>query len=394
MTEGVASGADIEVDSRVDRGVDSRAFGWKRILGRLWPLLLLPLLGAFYLLALELHQQRDSQRLSPVELTEGCRAKLARYGLTPAAFYRSPYRQQYAERYGSAAPNLVGYSPEDVRAIQRGCNIIDDLQGEQSESGLARWNSTRFVRGNQTSCDHCHQGIGDKQDGDGERRIGSISLGASWVMADMYDRFTGLLLPYELRQMQCYINSSNGYKPNIADDLIRDVTAYSRFLSAALDLKVGQRYPEQGIDEVPVSATRKRGDDYVRGEALYRERCAHCHGQQGLGQVAEGRVLFPAVAGPNAFNLQSRNNFSFVSTILPGFICRNMPLGAEGTLEPQQCRDIAFYISNLPRPAGDRSGPLAAAWQQLMMRTMPPLVQWVEQLQQPEAVAGSSTAGY
>ena len=34
-------------------------------------------------------------------------------------------------------------------------------------------------------------------------------------MADMYDRFTGLLLPFELRQMQCYINSSNGYKPNV-----------------------------------------------------------------------------------------------------------------------------------------------------------------------------------
>jgi len=80
-------------------------------------------------------------------------------------------------------------------------------------------------------------------------------------MADMYDRFTGLLLPYELRQMQCFINSSNGYKPNISDDLIRDVTAYSRFLSAALDLRIANHYEEQGIDEIAASDTLKQGDD-------------------------------------------------------------------------------------------------------------------------------------
>ena len=46
--------------------------------------------------------------------------------------------------------------------------------------------------------------------------------------------------------------------------------------------------------------------------------------------------------------------------MLPGFICRNMPLGEESSLDNQECRDIAFYISNLPRPAGDRQGPLIA----------------------------------
>ncbi len=329
-----------------------------------------------YLVTLGKHQQRVQLRQADVVLTDDCDEKLSRYQLQAAGFYRSPY---VAMRTGSA-PLLQGYSAEDVRAIQRGCNIIDDLQGEQARSVSERWNSTRFVRGDQTSCDHCHQGIGDKQDAEGNRLTGSISLGASWVMADMYDRFTGLLLPFELRQMQCFINSSNGFKPNIADDLIRDVTAYSRFLSAALDQKIGERYPEQGIDEIAASSTLKRGDDYVRGEALYQQRCANCHGSQGLGLTVQGKVLYPAVAGPNAFNMQSRNNFSFVSTILPGFICRNMPKGDEGSLEPQQCRDISFYVSNLPRPAGDKAGPFAAVWQQLMMRTMPDLVSLVDRL--------------
>jgi thiosulfate dehydrogenase len=196
----------------------------------------------------------------------------------------------------------------------------------------------------------------------------------------MYDRFTGMLLPHEFRQMQCYINSSNGFKPNSADDVIRDVTAYSRFLAAALDLKIGNRYPEQGMDEIPASATLRRGDDYVRGAYLFRHKCASCHGPQALGTVADGRVLYPALAGPNSFSLDSRMNFAKVNTVMSGFICRNMPVGEEGSLANQDCRDIAYYVSTLPRPAGDLQGPLVAAWQQLMMTVMPPLTLYAETL--------------
>ncbi len=330
----------------------------------------------FYLLAQAKHEARALTRDSQVVLTPGCEQKLVRYGLRSGSEYQSPYVKA---REGTAAV-LRGYSDEDVRAIQRGCNIIDDTQGHLARDPASeRWNTQRFIRGSHASCDHCHQGIGDKQDAQGNRLKGSLSLAASWVMADMYDRFTGLLLPYELRQMQCYINSSNGFKPNIADDVIRDVTAYSRFLSAALDLRIGNHYDEQGIDEIAASATLKQGDDYVRGEALFKHKCASCHGAQALGTVApNGHVVAPALAGPNAWNSQSRNYFYYVSTILPGFICRNMPLGEENTLTNQQCRDIAYYISNLPRPAGDKQGPLVALRNQVLMRTLPPLIKLTE----------------
>ena len=332
-------------------------------------------MGALYLAAVHQHRQREETREGAVALTPGCVEKLARYGLAAGERYVSPYALARA----GASIAARGYSPQDVRAIQRGCNIIDDTQGHLAQDvGRERWNTTRFIRGRHASCDHCHQGIGDKQDAAGNRMKGSLHLGASWVMADMYDRFTGLLLPFELRQMQCYINSSNGYKPNIADDLIRDVTAYTRFLSAALDMKIGNHYEEQGIDEIAASNTLKQGDDYVRGEFLFKQKCQQCHGRQAIGTVANGQVIAPALAGPNAWNMQSRNYFYYVSTILPGFICRNMPPGAENTLENQECRDIAYYISNLPRPAGDKQGPLVALQQQLLMRVMPPLMRLTE----------------
>ena len=339
--------------------------------------LIVALLGGLYLLAVARHAERDALRKAAVELTPACKEKLQGYALGPGERYRSPYLLRTAGR----SSTLRGYSEDDVRAIQRGCNIVDDLQGHLAKSGSReRWYANRFVRGTQTTCNHCHQGVGDKQDAAGNRQVGSNSLGASWVMADMYDRFTGMLLPLEWRQMQCFINSSNGFKPNSADDLIRDITAYSRFLSAALALKIGNHYPEQGIDEIPASATLKRGDDYIRGAHLYRQKCASCHGLQGLGTVAQGRVLYPALAGPESFSLDSRMNFARVNTVMAGFICRNMPLGAEGSLENQDCRDISYYLGTLPRPAGDRQGPLVAAWERIMMAVMPPLTRYAESI--------------
>lgn len=333
--------------------------------------------GGVYLLALHEHAGRERMRQAAVELTPQCKEKLERYGLAAGEHYRSPY----VLKASGASSAARGYREEDVRAIQRGCNLVDDLQGVQAKGGAAeRWNATRFVRGSHTTCEHCHQSVGDKQDAAGNRQPGSNHLGASWAMADMYDRFTGLLLPYELRQMQCYINSSNGFKPNAADDLMRDVTAYSRFLSGALDLKIGKRYLEQGMQEIAASATLRRGDDYVRGGHLFREHCARCHGPQGLGTVVDGKVIYPAVAGPDSFSSDSRMNFARVNSVLPGFICRNMPPGQEGSLDNQQCRDLAYYIGTLPRPAGDREGAPAAAWQQIMMTVLPPLTRYAETL--------------
>jgi thiosulfate dehydrogenase len=89
--------------------------------------------------------------------------------------------------------------------------------------------------------------------------------------------------------------------------------------------------------------------------------------------------------------MQSRNNFYFVSTVLAGFICRNMPKGQENTLDNQECRDIAYYISNLPRPAGDRQGPVVALQQQLLMRALPPLLRLTESSPSKSAAPAAET---
>src|SRR5688572_30264764 len=133
-------------------------------------------LGALYAVAVHKHAERERIRHAPVALTPGCEEKLAAYALAPDAHYRSPY----VLKTSGASPTARGYSDEDVRAVQRGCNIVDDLQGHLAkDAARERWYATRYVRGPQTTCDHCHQGVGDKHDAAGNRVAGSNNLGAS-----------------------------------------------------------------------------------------------------------------------------------------------------------------------------------------------------------------------
>src|SRR3954471_14093366 len=123
--------------------------------------LLLLFLAAIYCVAIKKHEQRAEIRQSPVTLTAGCVEKLGRYALSSGAQYRSPYVMQRT----STASARRGYSDDDVRAIQRGCNVVDDTQGRQAQdAGRERWNTQRFIRSKHLSCNQCHQSIGDKQD--------------------------------------------------------------------------------------------------------------------------------------------------------------------------------------------------------------------------------------
>src|SRR5215210_6667999 len=131
-------------------------------------------LGGLYLLAVHKHAERDELRKTSVDLTPSCNAKLQRYQLVAAEDYRSPYVRKMTGAWSMTR----GYSEDDVRAIQRGCNVVDDLQGYKAKSGSnERWNAARYVRGTQTTCAHCHQHVGDKQDTFGNRIVGSNNLG-------------------------------------------------------------------------------------------------------------------------------------------------------------------------------------------------------------------------
>ena len=253
--------------------------------------LIVSVLGGLYLVALKKHAERDEIRQAAVDLTPGCKAKLESYALQPGEDYRSPY----VLKMTGSSKQARGYSEADVRAIQRGCNIVDDTQGQLAkDAARERWNSGRFMRGKHASCHHCHQDVGDKQDAAGNRLVGSNGLAASWVMADMYDRFTGLLLPVRaapdavlhqfverLQAERCRRSAAGCHRLQPFPDRGRGSEDRQSLCRAGHGRDSGLRNAS------------KRGDDYVRGAHLYKQKCARCHGPQGFGTVVDGKVVYP-----------------------------------------------------------------------------------------------------
>jgi thiosulfate dehydrogenase len=249
-----------------------------------------------------------------------------------------------------------GFDGYYIRAVKRGCNIFSN---PQKHAG-------RFVRAD-IRCKDCHLDLGMMAE--------AAPLGQAWVQGDKYNPVTGIITSYELRTMQCFINSGNGFKPNILDSVIQDLKVYGRYLAFKQELREGVEYPERRFTKVPPSG---EGDDYIRGKHLYEQKCAMCHGMQGFGLVADdGSVIYPALAGPGSWNTDARAYNEMIT--LAAIIKTTMPAHERGTLNDTQARDIAAYLITLPRPAGNRKGVVAAARQQLIMRTMPPLFKLIEQ---------------
>ena len=129
--------------------------------------------------------------------------------------------------------------------------------------------------------------------------------------------------------------------------------SYSYFL--AKGLPTGEKPAGRGFTEV---AKPPLAPDYARGTAVYAEQCAACHGADGAGQKSDGKVVFPALWGPQSYNwgagMASIKNAA-------AFIHANMPLGMGGSLTPQQAWDAAAYVDSQVRPQDPRfTGDVAA----------------------------------
>ncbi|MEO8858688.1 MAG: c-type cytochrome [Burkholderiaceae bacterium] len=208
--------------------------------------------------------------------------------------------------------------------------------GEQVFMNTGKY-AARYV-GNDLSCANCHLDAGRKPD--------SAPLWAAFIHYPAFRSKTGKVDTLASRIQGCFEFSMNGKAPPQDDEIMTALQAYAFWL--ATGAPVGTAVPGSGYVKLKKPA---QAPDFARGEKVYQENCALCHGANGEGQKAQEQQVFPPLWGPRSFNwgagMHQLANAS-------GFIQANMPLGKGGSLSEQQAWDVATFMNSHERPQDPR----------------------------------------
>ncbi len=192
--------------------------------------------------------------------------------------------------------------------------------------------------GNDLNCVNCHLDAG--------RRHDSAPLWAAFIHYPAFRSKTGQVDTLAARLQGCFQYSMNGKAPPPDDEVITALQTYAFFL--AKGAPVGMPVEGSGYPKLQKPA---QAPDYARGEKVYAQNCALCHGPDGQGQRAGDRQVFPPLWGPRSFNwgagMHQVNNAA-------AFIHANMPLGKGGSLTEQEAWDVAYFMDSHERPQDPR----------------------------------------
>lgn len=192
--------------------------------------------------------------------------------------------------------------------------------------------------GNTLSCENCHLDAG--------RLANASPLWAAYVAYPAYRSKNGHVNTYAERMQGCFRFSMNGTAPPLDSKVLVALETYSYWLSRGAP--VGESLPGRGYAKLHDPATPP---DYARGERVYAQHCAFCHGADGAGRAVAGKTLFPALWGKDSYNwgagMGSVNNAA-------AFVKANMPLGLGGTLSDQDAWDVAYFVDAQERPQDPR----------------------------------------
>jgi thiosulfate dehydrogenase len=198
-------------------------------------------------------------------------------------------------------------------------------------------NARQYV-GNSLNCVNCHLDAG--------RKAGAGPLWGAWPAYPAYRSKNKRVNTFAERLQGCFQFSMNGKAPPVGDEVLVALETYAYWLSTGAPVRQaveGRGYPKLAK---PAAAP-----DYARGQKLYAQHCALCHGADGEGQASGGKAVFPPLWGPKSFNwgagMHDVGNAA-------AFIRANMPLGLGGTLSEQEAWDVAMFMDSHERPQDPR----------------------------------------
>lgn len=187
--------------------------------------------------------------------------------------------------------------------------------------------------GNGLHCSSCHLGAGTTADA------------APWVgivgMFPEYRARSARVATIEDRINDCFERSMNGKALPAGSPDMTALVAYMSWLSR--DVPVGHPVEGRGFARLT-----PKTPDRAHGKAVYAEKCAVCHAEDGQGKRADdGGYLFPPLWGDRSFNIGA--GMARLDTAA-AFVKARMPLGSGNTLSEQDAYDVADYFTAMPRP--------------------------------------------
>lgn len=204
-----------------------------------------------------------------------------------------------------------------------------------------RFQAPRYAR-NGLNCSSCHLGEG--------RQPHAMPLWGAYPNHPHHDPARGGLITLRGRMQDCFRTGLSGRAPDLDAPELDALVSYAYWLSRTAPVGVslpGRGLPVLSSDHPPSPRS---------GEALYRQRCALCHGDQGQGgQQADGRFLFPPLWGREAY---TRGSTLHELDTLARYIKANMPPGAGFSLSDAQALDLASHLRRQRRPGDPRRGVL------------------------------------
>ncbi len=227
-------------------------------------------------------------------------------------------------------------SPEN-EAIQYGWQLLVEtprLIGKSATDPKLRY------AGNDLACSQCHLKAGNKP-----FAAPFISTFASFPMM-----VNDEVLTLTERINGCMKRSMNGQPLPESGREMNGLIAYMRY--------IGKNTPEAvriaGMGLMPVPPATQTPDP-ERGQKIFSDTCASCHGMNGQGQrksPPEIGFSVPPLWGPDSFN--SAAGMSHLVTAA-AFIRANMPYLTTEYRNPflgeQQAWDVAAYVTTRPRPS-------------------------------------------
>lgn len=269
------------------------------------------------------------------------------------------------------------FTPRDLSKIP------DGPFGDKIRRGYQLFVNTQQLKGryvgNQLNCTNCHLDAGTK--------AYAAPMWAAYLAYPAFRKKDNRVNNFAERIQGCFNYSMNGKAPELGSPELVAMSAYSYWLlmgglldmygmqdkpvpelsdaelqrggreeSFVLPGPLADRVKMEGRERMPGRAfaalpAPPQAYSPLRGQQVYTEHCAICHGQQGEGRKMAAVPVIPALWGSESYNWGA--GMHRVNTAAT-FIYENMPLGKSVQLNVQQAWDVAAYMNSRERPQDPR----------------------------------------